>query len=1414
MTRIFLLLLSAVMLFTSVVQAADAPKPLKILLVCGGCCHDYQNQKNILQTGLEERAYVEVTVVHQGGNATNSKIELYENPDWAQGYDLVIHDECFADVKEKAWVDQILKPHRDGVPGVVIHCAMHCYRTGADDWFGFCGVTSRGHGAAYPHEVLNRDGEHAIMKNFGAAWANPAGELYHIEKVWDTAHPLASAKNRENGKEEVCVWTNQYREKTRVFGTTLGHHNETVRSPEFLDMLTRGVLWACDKLDDKYLKQRKPRQVPVNVAKEKKATASSEETGKNNLASHAFDGKSDTRWCANTSNADEWLQVDLGQAETLTGCTLNWESDGAAYRFKLAGSADGKEWKTLVDGSENDQRGSTTHKFQAEDVRYARLTFLGANTGNWGSLWEMELFGSELVELAANGAGHAEEEKILAEVKVPQGFEAKLFAAPPAVIYPVSVCAAPDGTVYVAVDKNGSLDRKPNHGAIYRLRDLDGDGRADETKLFVANVDSPRGLVWDHDRLYVMHPPHLSAFVDRDGDGISEEQQVLVKNIAFTFKDRPADHTSNGVTLGIDGWLYLAIGDFGFMAAEGTDGRELQLRAGGVVRVRPDGTGLELYTHGTRNILEVALDPLLNGFSRDNTNDGGGWDIRLHHYTGLDDHGYPRLYMNFNEEVVQPLADYGGGSGCGGLFMDEPGFPDGYGNALYTCDWGRNWVYRHRLKPRGATFEADQHEAFGVTRVTDLDVDAMSRVFIASWKGATFNYVGENVGYLVQLSPQGYQPEPLSDFATATDAELTRLLASPSHRRRLEAQRALIRRGLSDSTAAQVERLAADKSQPLAARVAAVFALKQSLGEKATQRLVRLAADATIREYAIRAAADRLEENANVPSAMAEAGLRSDEARVRLASLIALARLGSEKSGADMLPLVADADPVVAHTAVKALVALRCVDASFAVVDQAGASSALRTGALRVLQSLHETTVVEGLLTRLGKETDPQRRQGLLVALCRLYRTEGEWKGESWGTRPDTSGPYYQAVAWSESEKILDALQATLAAASPEEAAFLLREMNRHKVKVAGALEKLIPLARRDAKLLPALVAELIQSRSVPTAALPLLASVAKSPETSPGLRAQAVQALALGSEWDALRVALETLPELHKLGADNEYFQKARAALLAASADRYLEFLEAEGAKRNTTSSVWADALMLRVLTAQETPVEVRAQATQSFDAAWSDAKRRAQLVAAMGLSNNRALENRVVAALDDRDAGVVAAAKQAAAALNLKPAAPSQGPRVEAMKPAEAVAAAVATKGKVELGAQLFAKLECAKCHTVRADEPPKGPFLGNIAATYKRQDLAEAVLMPSKTLAQGFVTNLVVTSDGKQVTGFVVQEAADKITLRNADGKEIVIPSDQIEERHKLPTSVMPEGLAQKLTIEEFASLVDYLESLTKK
>src|SRR4051812_4970467 len=103
---------------TAICSAADTGKPIRALLVTGGCCHDYEHQKKVLTEGISARANVQWTIVHEGDGSTSHRISIYEKPDWSKGYDVVVHDECFADVKDKDFVENILKPHRAGLPAV------------------------------------------------------------------------------------------------------------------------------------------------------------------------------------------------------------------------------------------------------------------------------------------------------------------------------------------------------------------------------------------------------------------------------------------------------------------------------------------------------------------------------------------------------------------------------------------------------------------------------------------------------------------------------------------------------------------------------------------------------------------------------------------------------------------------------------------------------------------------------------------------------------------------------------------------------------------------------------------------------------------------------------------------------------------------------------------------------------------------------------------------------------------------------------------------------------------------------------------------------------------------------------------------------------------------------------------------
>lgn len=1428
--------------------AADAPKPIKALLVTGGCCHDYQTQKNIIKEGLEARAHIEVTVVHQGGSTTDTKIPLYQDPNWAKGYDIILHNECFAAVKDPAWTARVLKPHQEGLPGVVIHCAMHCYRDGTDQWFKFCGVTSHRHGAHYGHAVYNYDPQHPIMQKFGPAWTNPQGELYHIAKVWDTAHILGASKEKNDGNEHVCVWTNQYGD-AKVFGTTLGHHNETMEADEFLTMLTRGTLWACDKLTDEYLKDpaTTPKLVPVNVALDRPAKASSEETGKNNFAKNAVDGKESTRWCASGANYPQWFEVDLGKPTDLRGAQIDWESEGGVYQYTIDGSADGKSWKTIVDQSDKKDN-KHDFEFVSGGFRYIRVNALGSQHGGWASIRELRLLGKDMVEVLPAAAAKEDDQKKLSEVKVPEEFETTVFAAPPAVNYPVFVASSPEGDVYVSVDKNGSLDREKRRGAIHRLRDTDGDGKADEVKLFVPDVDSPRGIVWDHDRLYVLHPPHLSAFIDDDGDGRSDRQEILIKNLAFTFKDRPADHTSNGVTLGIDGWLYLAIGDFGFMEAEGADGRKLQQRGGGVLRVRPDGSNMEVYSYGTRNILEVSVDPLMNAFTRDNTNDGGGWDIRLHHFSGLEDHGYPRLFTHFGEEVIQPLADYGGGSGCGGLYLDEPGFPEGYGNALYTADWGRSWIYRHNPKRKGATFEVNQEEFLGIPRVTDLDVDASGNIYAASWKGATFKYAGEDVGYLVRVKPKGYKAEPMPNLSEASVDDLFELMASLSHRRRLAAQRELLFRGRSAEKeedrkaifAKAIDKYESFKAKSIESQVATLYLIVQLIDtadpeRKGLEALMKKLASQTSEEMLpilIRATSDIAkpggngyrdgetshwvllhDEQRSLPPII-ERGLSSENPRAQLEAIIATSRLGIADFIPGIISYLGNNDPVIRHTAYRALADLRPTQPLLSVVDGRTASETKRQYALFALERMHQVEVVDGLIERLVAEKDAYRRRGLLTALCRLYFEEGEWKGNSWGTRPDTRGPYYEPVKWDQTEKIGGVLRATLASADNEESAFLLGELQRHRIELDGTLQVALEKAANDPKFAGAAIELIAKSNGLPKEAIDLLVEAAIDENTASPVRANAVKALLRGDEPPLVASALLGLSKLY---AEDPKSAPYRSALDAFQNKNVLSHRVGifEGLVKGGPAAVFAEAGLLTLASEKKLSPEVESNVSSLLAAGWKDPARQPQLLEAALVVNDRKLEDKVRSLLTSKDSQVALIANKVADAWGLKgEMTKPTGPKVGTIDPAEVIKQVVGMKGDAKRGEQLFAKLACNKCHTVDPNEKPRGPYLPQVAKTYKRDQLTESIVLPSKSLAQGFVTNIFQMEDGRLLSGFITFESPEKIVIRDNQGNEITLNPDEIEGQKKDNVSIMPVGLANEATVSELADLVSYLESLASK
>lgn len=233
--------------------SARAVEPIHALLITGGGTHDYEHQKNILTEGISKRANVQWKIIYEDADIKDDikkhELDIYKQPNWAKGFDVVVHDECFGQVTNVDFIDGIAKAHFDGVGAVVLHCSIHAYRLGkTDEWRKVMGVSSYRHERLRPFEVENLKPEHPVMKGFPTTWKDFPDELYVIAKLWPNCTPLAQGKGITN-VDNVCVWVNTYG-KGRTFGTTLGHGNNTVESDVYLDLVTRGMLWSCNKLDD------------------------------------------------------------------------------------------------------------------------------------------------------------------------------------------------------------------------------------------------------------------------------------------------------------------------------------------------------------------------------------------------------------------------------------------------------------------------------------------------------------------------------------------------------------------------------------------------------------------------------------------------------------------------------------------------------------------------------------------------------------------------------------------------------------------------------------------------------------------------------------------------------------------------------------------------------------------------------------------------------------------------------------------------------------------------------------------------------------------------------------------------------------------------------------------------------------
>jgi putative heme-binding domain-containing protein len=1157
---------------------------------------------------------------------------------------------------------------------------------------------------------------------------------------------------------------------------------------------------------------------PVNLALHKPATASSSQGGHD--PGHAFDDDTDTRWCAQDGTVPQWLAVDLGKPEALVGCRITWEQ-GSGYQYKVEGSADAKAWTTLADNSGPDayknQDKVREHRFgptPVSSVRYVRLEVTGSESGSWASVFEFEVFGTELAKAATGAAVATDDKRVLAGLKPPAGMDMTLFAAPPDVSYPTCIAAAPSGPVFVGVDQDGSLGKDPDKGWVVRCIDSTGSGKADKFNIF-ARMDHPRGMVWDDGKLYVLHPPYLTVYTDETGAGVATKSQDLVTGISTetSVKARGADHTTNGIRLGIDGWIYIATGDFGCKHAVGKDGTELTFHGGGILRVRPDGSGLEVYSWGHRNIYDVSVDPLGNVFTRDNTNDGDAWNDRLAYIVPTGYYGYPSRFVHFPGEFIDCLNDYGGGAPCGSIFTDEPSLPPDWGHAFLTVEWGNSAIYHHPLIPQGAGYKApvEQIKLMSLPRGTDIDVDGVGHVYATSWSGGGFSYSGPHVGYVIRLAVPGAKPAAFPDLRKATDEELVGFVGSPSGVCRLAAQREALRRGDKPEIAAGLEKLALS-DQPMTARATAMFTLKLLRGPKADAALESFAAHDDLRELALRALCDR-KNDVGVPAEPFIKGLTDANPRTRLVAAWGLGRLGKADAANAILPLVADPDFLVSHVAINSLTTLHATDVCFKAIDPS--TPTLVTGALRVLQSIHEVPVVDGLNEKLSKIQEPTIHGEVLGALCRLYYREADWDGSWWGTRPDTKGPYYKNAEWDGTARIRPVLQAALANEKPQVMHSLLGNLERHQIDVPGANEAIAKAAASDPESANLLLETFANRRDLSAEQSQTLDMLAASDKQPAAIRVKAIRLLATNptGKESAFAVLTSFVAAEKDAKVDPALTSVVEEYIRDTSHAKEIAFFAKQAQTDSPAGRELADSVLLNLAGSRIVKPEPKAEAAKEIAKGWEKPASSVPLLRAIARTRAQGYNDKIQALSSDANAEVAQAAAVASERVGLKRngPAPQGGDLIEALGYDKTVALVLKEKGDADLGKELFTRQGCVACHTISSDQPPKGPLLAGIAARNTKAELCESIMRPSAKIAQGFETQWFKTKDGDVIEGFVVREGGDEIEVRNITGISTTLKKPDIQKRGKRDVSVMPEGLVVKLTPHDLASIIAYLETL---
>jgi quinoprotein glucose dehydrogenase len=1033
-----------------------------------------------------------------------------------------------------------------------------------------------------------------------------------------------------------------------------------------------------------------------------------------------------------------------------------------------------------------------------------------------------------------------------------------------------------DRLAYIKKHAGDKLDHYTReHDRLRRLVDADGDGRFEQATVFADGFNDVldgigAGVLARDGEVFYTCIPHLWRLRDRDDDGRADERTALHRGFGVKFAF--FGHDMHGICEGPDGRLYFSIGDRGLNVPLGDDRLVLPDR-GAVLRCEPDGSGLEVIHEGLRNPQELAFDDFGNLFTGDNNSDAGdqarfvqiiegadsGWRMPFQYLSDRGPWSREKLwhppFAGQSAAILPPLVHLPAGP-AGLCFDPGVGLPAEFAGRFFLCDFRgaapRSGVNAITVAPRGAGFAVKGIAPFAKhVLATDCQFGPDGALyvldFVESWNGA-------GKGRIHRIDRGERTPEEeqrrdatrrllTGDISARPTAELVTLLGHQDMRVRLRAQFALARRPAESLSL--LEKTAADERAAVRPRIHALWAIAQ-IGRAdsphaapAAAGLLRLAehvaaATPVDRAELVAQCCRGLGDLRHAPAAdWLTARLRDDAPRVRFFAAQALGRLGNAAAIPALVALLRDdastslrdaatCDHELRHAVITALA--RCAGWRGLGLAPAAANRADLLEPLCADPSVDVRLAVAVVLRRLRSpqlarcldDAEPavvlEAARGIhdepieaaypaLAAVAARFPQVGGDRGVAATNRPtpDAEPLWRRVIAANHARagaaeanavariaarpdtpaavrrEALECLETWAAAADRDRVLGCIRPRAAgDKAVAAAAVRAALPALLEAAGPLRPVVLRIAATYGFPDVG-PLLAQAVADESLEPARRVEMLDALA-GLATKELPAALDGA-----LACSDAVVRGGGLRILARQApDRFLP-LAANAVRGQSLPELTAaiDALT-RVESPEATAIVADAVARMAAGT----------LPAAAHLEVIEAASGRKDPAIDARLQKLTAA----------------PGDKLARWR-------AALHGGDAARGEEIFffkTEVSCRRCHRIGTRGNDVGPELTGLARSRSRESFLESIVDPNAAIAPGYGAVTLVLDDGTTVSGTLRGEDTDTIQLLLADGSLRTVLKSTIEER-AAGLSGMPADIRDKLTLRELRDLVAYLASL---